>query len=40
VAVQGDQGARAILASHRAALHCIPPDDPGVLRDIDVVADL
>jgi len=40
LALTGDQGARAILASHRAALHCIPTDDPGVLRDIDVVADL
>ena len=40
LALTGDQGARAILASHRAALHCIPTDDLGVLRDIDVVADL
>jgi molybdenum cofactor cytidylyltransferase len=39
-AVRGDAGARAVVAAHQASLELIPVDDPGVLRDIDVPADL
>lgn len=36
----GDTGARAVLERHREAMHLIDGDDPGVLLDIDVKADL
>ncbi|WP_295992871.1 nucleotidyltransferase family protein [Rugamonas sp.] len=38
LALDGDQGARAILKSH--AVQDVVVDDPGVLRDIDTPADL
>ena len=38
VALTGDTGARAVLARHPP--HEIEVDDPGVLRDIDLPADL
>jgi molybdenum cofactor cytidylyltransferase len=38
--LSGDQGARAVVAANRAALALVEVDDPGVLRDIDVPADL
>jgi molybdenum cofactor cytidylyltransferase len=39
-ALHGDEGARALLAVHAAAVREIDVDDPGVLRDVDVPADL
>lgn len=36
----GDEGARAILAAHKAELHTIETDDAGCLRDVDTRADL
>jgi molybdenum cofactor cytidylyltransferase len=36
----GDEGARQVLARYRSSLLRIDVDDPGVLRDIDVPADL
>ena len=38
LALQGDQGARAILKSH--AVSDVVVDDPGVVRDIDTPGDL
>jgi molybdenum cofactor cytidylyltransferase len=38
--LSGDAGARAVVTAHRAALALVEVDDPGVLRDIDVPADL
>jgi len=38
--LRGDEGAKGVLASHRAVLVRIDVEDPGVLRDIDVPADL
>lgn len=35
VALEGDQGARGLLAEHRSALRLIPVTDPGVLMDLD-----
>jgi molybdenum cofactor cytidylyltransferase len=39
-ALDGDQGARAVLERHRAALKVIDCDDPNVLYDIDRKTDL
>jgi molybdenum cofactor cytidylyltransferase len=39
-ALQGDEGARALLQRHAHALQLVPVDDPGVLRDVDTPADL
>lgn len=39
-ALSGDEGAKAIVAAHRARLVRIDVDDSGVLRDIDVPGDL
>jgi len=39
-ALRGDEGARAVIAAHRAALRTLDVDDPGVLRDVDTPADL
>lgn len=36
----GDEGARAILAAHKADLLTIETDDAGCLRDVDTRADL
>ena len=38
LALEGDQGARAIVRSHPAV--DVPVDDPGIFRDIDTSADL
>ncbi len=40
LALGGDQGARGILAAQAQAVHRIAVDDPGVLFDVDVPADL
>ncbi len=40
LALDGDQGARAVLERHRDAVKLIECDDPGVLYDIDRKADL
>jgi molybdenum cofactor cytidylyltransferase len=39
-ALAGDAGARELLRQHAAEIALLPTDDPGVLRDIDSVADL
>ncbi len=38
--LQGDAGARAILAAHRDWITLIEVDDPGVTKDIDTPGDL
>jgi molybdenum cofactor cytidylyltransferase len=38
LALRGDQGARAILKAHPVSV--VSVDDPGVVSDIDTVADL
>ena len=40
LALEGDEGARAILRQHAALLHTLASDDPGVLQDVDTPADL
>ncbi|WP_058554814.1 NTP transferase domain-containing protein [Thiohalocapsa sp. ML1] len=40
LALRGDTGARALLAEHPGRIVGVPVDDPGVLRDVDVPADL
>lgn len=40
VALKGDEGARAVLARHRAELALVECDDPGVVFDIDRREDL
>jgi molybdenum cofactor cytidylyltransferase len=40
VALTGDEGAKALLADHAAALVKIPVGDPGAIRDIDTPADV
>ena len=37
---RGDSGARAVVKANQTSLVLIPVDDPGVVRDIDVPADL
>ena len=39
LAVQGDQGARAVLAADRARVHLVAFDDPRPLADIDTPED-
>jgi len=39
-ALQGDRGARDLLARHADRLRCLEVDDPGILRDVDTPADL
>lgn len=39
-ALGGDEGAKQLIAAHRAALVRLDVDDPGALRDIDVPTDL
>lgn len=39
LALQGDAGARAIIAENKSAVQLIPTNDPGVLVDVDTVAD-
>jgi molybdenum cofactor cytidylyltransferase len=40
LAVAGDDGARSVLAQHRASLVRIDVDDAGVLRDVDRPSDM
>jgi molybdenum cofactor cytidylyltransferase len=40
LALDGDQGARALLERHRDAVRLIDCDDPGILIDIDRKSDL
>jgi len=40
LALDGDEGARAVLAKHRGALESVFVDDAGVTADVDVPADL
>ncbi len=40
MALQGDQGARSIVAAHPARLKLLPVDDAGVVADIDTPDDL
>jgi molybdenum cofactor cytidylyltransferase len=39
LAVEGDQGGRAILARHASSIERVEVDDPSVLLDIDTRAD-
>jgi molybdenum cofactor cytidylyltransferase len=39
LAIQGDQGARAVLAANRARIHLVAFDDPRPLADIDTPED-
>jgi len=39
-ALRGDEGARGLLAAHAAELVKVPVGDPGVIRDIDTLADV
>lgn len=40
LALDGDEGARRVIAAHREGLTLIDVDDMGVLRDVDVADDL
>ncbi len=40
LALEGDEGARAILRQNLSLLHVLETDDPGVLQDVDTPADL
>ena len=40
LAMQGDEGARRVIVAHKEQLRRIDCDDPGILADIDVPADL
>lgn len=40
LALDGDEGAKRVIAAHREGLTPIDVDDPGVLRDVDVADDL
>ena len=40
LALDGDQGARAVVEEHRDAVKLIECDDPGVLHDIDRKSDI
>lgn len=39
-ALDGDEGARAVIAAHRAEVVLVEVDDPGIVKDIDTPADL
>ena len=39
-ALRGDQGARQVIIRHQSRLVEVPVDDPGVLQDIDRLADV
>jgi molybdenum cofactor cytidylyltransferase len=39
-ALEGDEGARSIIAARQWALQLVEVDDPGVLRDVDLPSDL
>lgn len=38
--LEGDAGARTLLKQHKAELHFLDVDDPGILMDVDTPADL
>jgi len=38
--LQGDVGARSVLKQHKAQLHYLDVNDPGILLDVDTPADL
>ena len=38
--LQGDVGARSVLKQHKAKLHYLDVNDPGILLDVDTPADL
>lgn len=38
--LQGDMGARSVLKQHKAQLHYLDVNDPGILMDVDTPADL
>lgn len=40
LALQGDEGARALVGANRLSMRRIATDDPGVLRDVDRPEDL
>ena len=40
VALDRDEGARSVIAAHRADLVLVPVDDPGIVKDIDRPSDL
>ena len=40
VALAGDAGARSIVAAHAASVRTVDVDDPGIVRDVDLPADL
>lgn len=40
LALEGDEGARRVIAAHKEQLRRVDCDDPGILADIDVPADL
>ena len=40
VALDRDEGARSVIAAHRADLVLVRVDDPGIVKDIDTPADL
>lgn len=40
VAVDGDNGARSVIAAHRAEVVLVEVDDPGIVKDIDSPRDL
>ncbi len=40
VALDGDAGARELIARHRSALRALRSDDPGILLDLDTPAQL
>ena len=40
LSLQGDTGARHIIASYRQNLQLVPVDDPGVITDVDYIDDL
>ena len=40
LALQGDAGARAIVAANQEKIHFVDIDDPGVVKDIDTPGDL
>ena len=40
LALDGDEGARSVIARHRESIELIPVDDPGIVVDIDTPEDL
>lgn len=38
--LEGDEGARSILRRHASEIHMLECDDAGILRDIDIPADI